>query len=263
MKSLDKLKSFLEKYTREVYFQERIEQIRKEIGIPPNGAKIPKKQSKIDSIFLILGFKYNGVSYPTFPAKRPEIYNEILRKIPKPYQQLLIIKFINYYILYNKRNYSVFNESIFSSRNTVELVEYRTDFLEMEGLCDCSVKVCEDYMKNMSKDYPVIIGVSPYASQNEVISLIKDKWDCIQVYMQKLIEDKDIDFSEDDKKILSQLRQRSPESKEIEDIVYNNKGLSLNEISNIVKDKTGKRFDQGEIGKIKSLAIKRRNKNRK
>ena len=43
MKSTEKLKNYLENYTREKYFTDRVFQIRKGIGIPEKGIKFSEK----------------------------------------------------------------------------------------------------------------------------------------------------------------------------------------------------------------------------
>lgn len=267
IKSTSRLKNYLENYTREKYFTDRIYQIRKDIGIPQNGIKFPKRTPKDYTIELpasILGIRYKENTYPTIPARMTQIYAELISPLPKIYQEFEIILFFNIYILYNERHYEIFEQFWGGTRDTVHLIRLRTEYLEMAGCCDCKVKVCEKYIDFESKKYPIAIGISPYATQNEVISLIKKRWKYIQEYISQLAKDKHIVLDENDKKRLLKVRERQNISIEIEDIVYNNKKLSLSRTGDIVREKTGKILDQGELGKIRSLAIKRREtKNRK
>lgn len=260
MKSTNKLKNYFEQYTREKYFSDRVLQIRKDIGIPQNGINedIPPRLS-MEYIGFLMGIKYKDKAYPTYPAKMTNIYAEILKPIPKIYKELLAIQFINLYILYNQRDYSVFEYY----GNSVELINFRLAYLEDKDCCDCELKVCENYMKEISSKYPVIIGISPYATQNEVIDLIKKRWKQTQYIFKELEKNNDIPKFREEKNKLLKIRTRKSTSKEIEDLIYENKNASLKNLVAIVDAKTGTHLDQGEIGKLRSLAINRREKNKK
>jgi hypothetical protein len=259
MKSTDKIIAFLEKYTREEFFQKRIKMIREEMGIPLSGDSLPDNFKKsLDYISIILGITYNGKILLNLPKKDLIPLNEIYLKIPSPFCTHQMIRFINIYIQYNKKLYCVFEDNLSSANQNVALFDFRNEFLEMEGCCDCKLKVAEDFMEHISLKYPVEIGISPYATQNEVISLIKERWSEISDIMKTYIDDGSVPFNKDDNEFLKTLRRRGELDLKIEDIIYENKILPLKEIGKIIKKKTGKFLDQGEIGKIKSLAIKRR-----
>ena len=260
MKSTDKLKNYLETYTRERYFIDRVLEIRKEIGIPKNGIKMPNLSGRVirglpASLF---GIKYKNTNHLTFPKQRTKIYSEILEPIPEIYKNVNIILFINIFILYNERKYDVFTQFYNSIEDTVSFNEYRLDFLERRGCCDCDVKVCEDFMDETSKKYPIMIGISPYATQNEAIDLIKKRWDYIQMCFVDLEKRGRIEVFAKEKISLAKIRSRKTKSKEIEDLVYDNRSLSLKLLRGLVNEKTGELLDDGEIGKLRSLAIKRR-----
>lgn len=260
MKSIEKLKNYLENYTRTSYFIDRVLKIREEIGLPTEGIPFPEGTQVYDLDFpaSVLGIEYKGKRYHTFPAKRSIIYNELLTRLPKIYKKIDIILFINTFILFNERRYDIFTRFYNKVDNTVSLVEYRSEYLEREGCCDCEVAVCEGYMKKTSEEYPMMIGISPYASQNEVIDLIKERWDYIELYFKELEERGEIPLFTQEKKVLHQVRNRKKSSKDIEDIVYANRELSLDNLRDLIKDKTGVILDPGEVGKIRSLAKKRR-----
>ncbi len=260
MKSTNKLKNYLESYTRERYFIDRVAQIRKDIGIPGNGIPFPEAMDYYakGNPVSVLGIYYKDIRYDTFPTRRTAIYSELLEPIPKIFNHLELNLFINIYILYNKRCYEVFELFYNVIRNTVSLIEYRMAFLERKDCCDCELKVCENYMDYESKKYPIMIGISPYATQNEIIDLVKNRWNYIQNSVEKLSKNGHIEPYKEEKERLSKIRERDLKSKEIEDIVYTNKELSLNELKDAIKEKTGVKLDQGEIGKIRSLSIKRR-----
>lgn len=260
-KAVKRLENFLEKYTREKYFQDRVALIRKKIGIPEKGVAFPgiPPVYTIEFPANVLGISYREVNYPTFPARMDIKYSEILRKLPNAYKIIDIILFINIYILYNERHYEVFGRTG-GSNGTVSLIEYRSEYFEMVGCCDCELKVTENYIDETSKKYPVVIGISPYASQNEVVDFVKDHWGHIQSYMDELVKKEEIPPFKQEKNFLSTLRRRTSKSKTIEDIIYKNKNLSLKQLALIVGEETGKIFDQGEISKLRNLAIKRREK---
>jgi hypothetical protein len=260
MKSLEKLESFFERYTREKQFQDRILIIRQRLGIPPEGVPLPDNVdlSYVGSPVSLLGIKYEDINYATIPSRMDDDYKEIIRPLPKIYKTLVTIAFINGYILYNKRIYDVFHQFYNHIEGSVSIKEFREDFLECEGVCDSEICPCQDYMQEVSEKFPVIVGISPYASQNEVIDLIKERWDYIQFKFQDMAKDGFIPPFEDEKKLLSRLRKREVISQKVEDAIYRNKHLSLKEICLAVKKETGVMLDPGEAGKIKSLAIQRR-----
>lgn len=266
MKSTNKLENYLETYTREKYFTDRVAKIRKEIGIPKNGISFPDPaiaDNAVNFADIFFEIKHKNVSYRTYERERTPIYNELLKPVPKIYQDTPLVIFFNIFILYNELHYEIFEQFCGGMRNTASLIEYRNEYLERKDTCDCETKVCENYMNNESAIYPVMIGISPYATQNEVVDLIKKQWDHIQSHMAKLAKENNLEPFSKEAKQLSQIRKRKTTLKEIEDLVYENKGLSLKDIATLVRTQTGKLFDQAEIGKIKSLAVKRRGKIRK
>lgn len=259
MKSTNKLKNYLESYTREKYFTDRVAQIRKDIGIPKNGIKFPGVsffENPDNFIGLNLSIKYQDVNYPVFGA-RTAIYNELLTPLPEVFKEPTLILFFNIYILYNERRYEALELFFNGGRDTVSFIKYRIDYIEDKD-CDCELRVCEKYMDFWSKKYPIMIGISPYATQNEAIDLIKKRWSDIQDHMTELAKDGNIEQFEKEKMQLSRIRKRELKSKELEDLVYANKDLNIEELRTLVREKTARILDPGEIGKIKSLAIRRR-----
>jgi len=260
MKTNDKLINYFENYTREKYFTDRVYLIRKELGIPRNGIRFPKKLPEYGMLFLpasILGISYKDKKLPAMALQvNIKPYDELAKRLPSIYKNLESLWFINVYILYNLRKYGIFD--VMSKCKATELIKLRMEYLEMEGCCDCEIKVAEDFLKNKSERYPITIAISPYATQNEVIDFVKHQWDEIQEYFLELENKGEIPAFSEEKEQLAKLRGRKHDSKEIEDIVYKNKKLSLNALSELICEKTNKSLDAGEIGKIRSLAIKRR-----
>lgn len=264
MKSLEKLKNYLETYTRTDHFIERVLKIRKKVGIPEGGIATPPP-SKKELIFntntpvTILGINYNGIKYPTYPSEMDQTYRELIEPLPKIYSNIGLIWFINFFILYNVRDYDRLSMYLsYHEQTTTALIYSRFDYLERMGCCDCSVKVSEDYINTVSEKYPISIGISPYATQNEVIDLVKKSWELMQHEFRELERNGHIPEFKDEKKWLSKIRKRCESSLQIEDIVYENRHLSLADLVKKIKEETGHVFDQGEIGKIRSLAKKRR-----
>lgn len=267
MKSEDKLKNYLEAYTREKYFTDRVLQIRKDIGIPDNG--IPFQKESFFANFenwlgMLLSIQYNGVNYKTFGGFITPVYNDLFKPLPKIYTSHVMVLFFNIYILYNERCYEVFGKEIYGNyHGTTRIINFRNEYREMDGCCDCDLKVSENYMKEVSEKYPVMIGISPYTTQNEVIDLVKKRWDDIRKTLKDFVTDENIESFEEDTKRMSKIRSRETLSKEIEDMVYENKNLTLKKLGALIKEKTTVLLDPGEIGKIRSLALKRREKNKK
>lgn len=262
MKILEKEKGYFETYTRETYFQDRILLIRKKLGIPPEGIE-PSKGLQASSFFLsqdpvsVFGIKLDHINYQTSPRFRDPVYNELLEPIPQIYQTFNAILFINAYILYNKRFYDVF-QSVDRMDNSVDLTKFRIDFLEHETGCQDGRCPSESYLGEKSEKYPVMIGISPYASQNEVIDFIKKQWSNIQEHFTELAKYNYLEQFEKDRSRLSKIRSRKQKSREVEDFVYENRTLSLKQLSRLVKKELGVDADEGSVGKIRSLAIKRR-----
>ena len=268
MKSFEKMRNYFESYTREKYFQDRIKAIRKKIDIPLEGVKLPdgfnaSSLVRFQGPVSVFGIKLDHLNYQTSPNQRDTAFKELIKPIPSIYQTMSTVLFINAYILYNERFYKVFESFFNRVEGPVSLTEFRNDFLEHEASCEDDLCPNEDYLRSKSKQFPVMIGISPLASQNEVIDLIKDRWDYIQYHFSELVERRVIPPFQSEKLTLSKLRKRGQKSREIEDIVYENKKASLKKLGALIKEKTGHIFDPGEIGKIRSLAIKRRESDRK
>ena len=262
MKSTNKLINYLESYTREKYFTERVEEIRKKIGIPEGGIMFPDNETanSIDFTQMYFEIKYKNVSYPTYAKKRVQIYSELLKPVPEIYQEHELIIFFNIFILYGKRYFEIFEQFYNVIKDSVSLIESRMIFLEREGCCDCETDVCENYMNTESAKYPVMIGISPYATQNEVLDLVKARWQYIQLHMAELAKNGNIAPFDEGKKQLSQIRERKTESKELEDTLYETRNLPLKVLVSILREKTGKVFDEGTAGKMRSVAVNRREK---
>ncbi len=86
MKSTEKLKNYLESYTREKYFMDRVFKIRENIGIPKNGIKFSEKMfdGSVEGIVKYLGM-YFGIKY------KNKVYLMNKGKISKLYGELLMI----------------------------------------------------------------------------------------------------------------------------------------------------------------------------
>jgi len=261
MKSFNRMKNYLENYTRKKYFTDKVFQIRKDIGIPSNGILFPKNldHHSIEFPVSVFGISYKGVKYLTSPKKSDGIYKDLFKPMPSVYQGLTMKLFVNVYILFNKRKYDILEEWCHKIGDSVCLIHYRMDYLEQKD-CDCALRVCEESMDGESKQYPITIGISPYATQNEVIDLIKSEWNQIRGNFIILEREKNIEPFQERKSQLLKTRKRSSNSKEIEDIVYENKELSLEELGVIIKESTGVILDPGEISKTRSLAMERREK---
>lgn len=97
--------------------------------------------------------------------------------------------------------------------------------------------------------FPVTIGVSPYASERDIIDFIKKNFKEIKSIQGKY-ESKDIR--------IGKIRKKKPKVAERNEFIYNHGKLPYKEIMCLVTKKFGECLDYGHIGKIISLEQQRR-----
>jgi hypothetical protein len=106
----------------------------------------------------------------------------------------------------------------------------------------------EDVLKE-NQHFPVIIKISPYASQRDIVDYIRTMYPFIEHFQEK--------YKSRDIKIGKQ-RKRNPDIQERDNFIYKNRHKPRKEIGKLLKDKYNNYLDQGEIGKIISREIKSR-----
>jgi hypothetical protein len=160
---------------------------------------------------------------------------------------------IRTYILKNKLpKDSLSNSCVVLDRTEVGEDEYPNgDYIEGDfGETDQLKDPIE--LKPVSYSYPVIIRVSPYASQREIVDFIKKSYNQYIQPIQDRYKDKELN--------LGKVRKKKVSIKERNDFIYENRHLPDREIMTLVYDKFGEQanIDYGCIGKIISLEDKKR-----
>jgi len=107
-------------------------------------------------------------------------------------------------------------------------------------------------LNSWSYSYPVIIRVSQYASEREILDCIKKSYTREIKPIQEKYKDEEIR--------LGKIRKKKQGVQERNDFIYENRHLSRKKIMHLVGDKFGKNavIDYGYIGKIISLEEKKR-----
>lgn len=101
-----------------------------------------------------------------------------------------------------------------------------------------------------SYSHPVIIRVSPYASQREIIDYIKKSYTS---YIKPIQE-----RHQDERVYLGKVRKKKQSIQKRNDFIYENRHLPRKEIMRLVTDSFKETLDYGHIGKIVSLEKKKR-----
>ncbi len=252
MKITSKIISFWESYIRTESFKKNVLLIRKAIGIPEEGLPLEDDYHKNSTLYAELLFS------PVNLNKKPEVgdlYREIFNKVPVPYQNSDTILFVNGYIRYNETMFWIFEED--AQHNPIVLVDILSEVMDLPH-CDNNCHT-QQYFDSLSQRYPVAIALSPYQGIGELVDFVRNKYEDASKLLNDHISSGNIEYDEESFVKTRGLRKRSQKSFLLEDIVYDNRDKSLAEIAEIVLKNTGLHKDQGEIGKIKSLAIQRRN----
>lgn len=98
--------------------------------------------------------------------------------------------------------------------------------------------------------YPIIIKISPYASQRDIIDFVKT------VYTYEILPKQ---IKRRDKRcLIGKIKSKKPRNQERNSIIFKNKHLSIKEIKNILKKEGFPLLGYEEIFKIISIERKRR-----
>lgn len=103
-----------------------------------------------------------------------------------------------------------------------------------------------------SYSHPVIIRLSPYASQREVIDYIKKSYAELIEPIQERYRDEEI--------MLGRVKKKKKSIQDRNDYIYENKDLPRKEIAHLVYEVYGEILDEGHVGKIISLEKQKREK---
>ncbi|KND47468.1 MAG: hypothetical protein AB199_03500 [Parcubacteria bacterium C7867-004] len=98
--------------------------------------------------------------------------------------------------------------------------------------------------------YPVVLGISPFASERDIIDHIKHTYTEVIKPLQEKYKRQELK--------IGSVKRKKPKIKERNEFIYYNKDLPRREIMGLVSDKFGEHLDYGHIGKIISLMEKKR-----
>jgi hypothetical protein len=230
--SVKKMWNYFIQVTRTDYFRDFVKASREKYKFPPKGVKPAGKSYP----FLPKGFSTAGL--------HDEIVNKICKKYalhPEYYSDT-----IEHYIYYNhflEPEY-IGDGGLFRLSSVIDERELAAD--EPNGISP--FKEVDD------NAYPIILRISQYATQRDVLDFIKTKpiWDEIE-RMQKYYQDKNIK--------IGKVRTKNKVVQERNDFIYSNRHLKLKKIAALLhrKYKDNRHIlDEGSIAKIISLETKLR-----
>lgn len=159
---------------------------------------------------------------------------------------------INNYLFYNKLpNPDCFDFELFDLCKITDEIQTSK---ELEAFT--KIKKHKDYLITLLlaiergyKHFPITVGISPYASERDIIDFIKKNYDKIKSIQDKY-KNKDI--------WIGKIRNKKPKIIERNKFIYKHKNLPLKKIMKLVRERFGEVLDYGHIGKIISLERQRR-----
>lgn len=209
-----KLMAYIEEIMRRGSFNQDIKGIRKRFNIPV-----------VDGVST---FFKNGGMVLNEPQREREFFRKDLLKVLKKYDL-------------SHEWYAYFSMYVMSG--------IQNHFCVDKSIC----KLIYKHDKPPTNEFPVAIGISPNASQREIIDFIKKMFPDI-----KRIQDK---YKTKGSR-LGKVRTKNPRKQEIGDFIYENQNLPYREIVSLVckkfPEEDTESIDEGSVGKIISLENKRR-----
>jgi len=98
--------------------------------------------------------------------------------------------------------------------------------------------------------YPIVLGISPFASERDILDYIKHTYSQVIKPLQEKYKNQTLK--------IGAVKKKKPKIQERNEFIYMNKELPRREIMSLVNDKFGEVLDYGHIGKIISLMEKKR-----
>ena len=243
--SKKKLLNYLDYFIESDFFQSKVKEIRKKVGIPEGGFEVDSDKFKDLSWFDY--FLYE-------PKQLKKKGNNTLKKVNIEVQEVckefsidnIQIKTIfRIYIYHNKKNYELLNDL----DNMCSIADMRTEIEDREGLSLSTEEVIQILKLNT---YPIGLRIHPSASQRDIVSYIKNNWDDIKSYLSH--------YKKEGSKF-GKIRSRNPKIKERDRFIYKHRKKPYKEIASLVQKEfpeVSDSVDQGSIGKIISLEKQRR-----
>lgn len=98
--------------------------------------------------------------------------------------------------------------------------------------------------------YPITLGISPFASERDIIDHVKHTYSQIIKPLQEKYKNSGLR--------IGAVKKKKPKIQERNEFIYKNRELPRREIMSLVSGKFGETLDYGHIGKIISLMKKKR-----
>lgn len=227
----NKLENYFFNAIRTDFFQKTINELRKNYRIPGGG------------------FKTNDNSYLSLISTKEitdiiQELNILCTKINLP----------DWYWVDASLDYLFFNQVNFSNNTSRTTPDNLCQISDVGGGTDDFKigKIGEITEKYLNKKYPIVLRISPYASERDILNFIKENNEIIK-FLQREYGDKDSQ--------IGKIRTKNKKKQERNDFIYEHRHLPLKEISKLIREKSSSPddiIDEGLIGKIKSIETKRR-----
>lgn len=250
-KSHQKLLNYLGVYIESNKFQARVKILRKKLGIPPKGLKLPLKTKKtierlnsLDAVFYC-PLELNDFTYLTI--------NDVIKSVVKdfPTGNTTLYNFFKFYVLYNEKFYSLLSTEYASQKNSLCIIEDMKESFELNEKVGIGSDHTIKALKKRFENYPIIIKIHPATSSRDLIDYIETNG--------KLIESCLIKYRDENSKV-GRIRKGNPRIKERDQFIYENRHLPYKDIITLVRQKFPDVWetaaDVGVIGKIISLQNK-------
>lgn len=233
----EKVINTFQNFLRKEVFQKNIKELRKKYNVPPAGIAIRDEELK----------KISQRSLPLSSREFNKDMESILSEFPLKHWGVLFLAKI--YFFYNDIDRFVnlnpdIHYGVLETFNLAnDLATYEQGFDPDNG--DDPIVMLKEIVAR-GEEYPVAIGIHKDASKRDLLDFIAKSW-------KEIIKQRASGGSK-----LLEVRGRKSKNRFTADLIYKNKGLSIKEIRGILSDQNIFK-DDGEIAKIRSQEIKRRN----
>jgi hypothetical protein len=224
----NKLENYFLNVIRTDLFQKTIKELRKNYKIPEGGFKI----NDDSCLSLVSTEKITDII---------QELNSLCTKINLP----------DWYWIDSSLDYLFFNRVDFSNNISKPTPDNLCQISDVGGGTDDfkGGKMGEIVEKYLNKKYPIVLRISPYASERDILNFIKENNETIK-FLQREYGDKNSK--------IGRIRTKNQKKQERNDFIYEHRHLPLKKIFKLVSEKFDEVLDDGLIGKIKSVEAKRR-----
>ncbi|MFZ2593610.1 MAG: hypothetical protein WAX38_02435 [Minisyncoccia bacterium] len=210
---------------------ESIRKIRKKYGIPLGG---------YETFARVKGFpgKEKNITTPSLPK---QFYQDIEKIVfEKLKLEPIWVETFSYYVCYN--DWLPSGSLDLQMHGLIQTVNIQ---LELNGPhWDKEEKqVFEDGLRHNVQNHPVAILISPYVSKEDILSFVKNQYQREILPMQK--------YHKNPKVKLGIARRPKESSQELREHIRKNVELGIGKLSDSVKSKFGKKYEQAHILRIR------------